>query len=111
MSEFSISVDGVEQSFVAGSDGFSLYQDRKVIALRVNGTLRDLAYKVTAGDMIEAVTIDSEHGLAILRHSTAHVLAQAVQKSIRTQSLVLGHQLPMVFTMTLKSQKLLRPRI
>lgn len=80
MSEFSISVDGVEQSFVAGSDGFSLYQDRKVIALRVNGTLRDLAYKVTAGDMIEAVTIDSEHGLAILRHSTAHVLAQAVQK-------------------------------
>ena len=50
-----------------------------VIAARVNGQLRDLAWPVAAGDTVEPVAIDSADGRAILRHSTAHVLAQAVQ--------------------------------
>ncbi|MEJ1921158.1 threonine--tRNA ligase [Microbacterium sp. KHB019] len=48
--------------------------------MRVNGELKDLATTVTETDEVEPVTIDSEDGLAILRHSTAHVLAQAVQR-------------------------------
>ncbi|OCG75424.1 threonine--tRNA ligase [Microbacterium sediminis] len=48
--------------------------------MRVDGTLKDLAAEVTDTQTIEPVTIDSEDGLNILRHSTAHVLAQAVQK-------------------------------
>ncbi|WP_448713001.1 threonine--tRNA ligase [Microbacterium profundi] len=48
--------------------------------MRVNGDLKDLATTVTTTDEVEPVTIDSEDGLAILRHSTAHVLAQAVQR-------------------------------
>jgi threonyl-tRNA synthetase len=51
-----------------------------VIAARVNGELRDLAYPLTAGDAVEPVAIDSPDGRSILRHSTAHVLAQAVQQ-------------------------------
>ncbi|WP_241977104.1 threonine--tRNA ligase [Cryobacterium sp. Sr8] len=47
--------------------------------MRVNGELRDLATTVTPTDAVEAVTIDSTDGLNILRHSAAHVLAQAVQ--------------------------------
>src|SRR3954463_9826194 len=47
--------------------------------MRVNGELKDLAATTADGDTVEPVTIDSEDGLAILRHSTAHVLAQAVQ--------------------------------
>jgi threonyl-tRNA synthetase len=47
--------------------------------MRVNGELRDLAHKVSAGDLIEGVAISSPDGLNILRHSAAHVLAQAVQ--------------------------------
>ncbi|WP_238579559.1 threonine--tRNA ligase [Agreia bicolorata] len=47
--------------------------------MRVNGELRDLATTVDAGDNVESVTIDSPDGLNILRHSAAHVLAQAVQ--------------------------------
>src|SRR5687768_8051145 len=47
--------------------------------MRVNGELKDLATTVTDADVVEPVTIDSPDGLAILRHSTAHVLAQAVQ--------------------------------
>jgi len=62
------------------ADGFALFPDRSVVALRVNGELKDLATTVTAADQVEPVTIDSTDGLSILRHSTAHVLAQAVQR-------------------------------
>ena len=62
------------------ADGFALFPDRSVVALRVNGELKDLATTVTADDEVEPVTIDSPDGLSILRHSTAHVLAQAVQR-------------------------------
>lgn len=61
-------------------DGFALFSDRSVVAMRVNGILKDLATTVTDADEVEAVTIDSPDGLGILRHSTAHVLAQAVQR-------------------------------
>ncbi|MET0977073.1 MAG: threonine--tRNA ligase, partial [Leifsonia sp.] len=47
--------------------------------MRVNGELKDLATTVTDADTVEPVTVDSPDGLNILRHSTAHVLAQAVQ--------------------------------
>ncbi len=62
------------------ADGFALFPDRSVVALRVNGELKDLATTVTADDRVEPVTVDSADGLSILRHSTAHVLAQAVQR-------------------------------
>ncbi|MGN8551900.1 UNVERIFIED_CONTAM: threonine--tRNA ligase [Microbacterium sp. SLM126] len=62
------------------ADGFALFPDRSVVALRVNGELKDLATVVQETDAVEPVTIDSPDGLAILRHSTAHVLAQAVQR-------------------------------
>ncbi|WP_231481771.1 MULTISPECIES: threonine--tRNA ligase [unclassified Microbacterium] len=48
--------------------------------MRVNGDLKDLATTVTDTDEVEPVTIDSADGLNILRHSAAHVLAQAVQR-------------------------------
>ena len=62
------------------ADGFSLFTDRSIVAMRVNGELRDLAAEVTETDTVEPVAIDSEDGLNILRHSAAHVLAQAVQR-------------------------------
>ncbi len=51
-----------------------------LVAARVNGTLRDLAWQLSDGDAVAAVGAESPDGLAILRHSTAHVLAQAVQQ-------------------------------
>ncbi len=61
-------------------DGFALFSDRSVVAMRVGGVLKDLAATVTDADDVEPVTIDSPDGLNILRHSAAHVLAQAVQR-------------------------------
>ncbi|GAA2173447.1 threonine--tRNA ligase [Agrococcus versicolor] len=60
--------------------GFDLFSDRAVVAMRVDGELQDLAREVTDAQTVEPVTIDSEDGLSILRHSAAHVLAQAVQR-------------------------------
>lgn len=59
--------------------GFDLFTDRSVVAMRVNGELKDLSATVTDADTVEPVTIDSPDGLSILRHSAAHVTAQAVQ--------------------------------
>jgi threonyl-tRNA synthetase len=64
----------------AQQTGFDLFTDRSVVAMRVNGELRDLATTVTDKDTVEPVTIDSADGLNILRHSAAHVTAQAVQQ-------------------------------
>ena len=70
--------------------GTELFDDAAVVALRVDGELRDVATPVSAGSVVEAVTIDSPDGLAILRHSTAHVLAQAVQKLFPEAKLGIG---------------------
>lgn len=79
MSELKISVDGVERIVPADTTGFKLFESKSIVALRVNGELRDLAHLVANGDLVEGVEISSSDGLNILRHSAAHVLAQAVQ--------------------------------
>ena len=63
-----------------GATGFDLFEDRQIVALRVNGELKDLSHQVAAGDSVEGIDISSPEGLSILRHSTAHLLAQAVQE-------------------------------
>jgi threonyl-tRNA synthetase len=79
MSVISILVDGAKQEVDSGADGFAVFKSKTVVAQRVNGTLRDLAWRLEDGDNAEGVEISSEDGLNILRHSAAHVLAQAVQ--------------------------------
>ncbi|MEU7367317.1 threonine--tRNA ligase [Streptomyces hygroscopicus] len=64
--------------------------DRSVVAVRVGGQLKDLAYQPAEGDEIEPVEITSQDGLDILRHSTAHVMAQAVQELFPEAKLGIG---------------------
>jgi len=61
-----------------------------VIAARVNGALRDLAAPLAEGDEVEGVDIATKEGRAILRHSTAHVMAQAVQDLFPEAKLGIG---------------------
>ena len=79
MSAIKVVLDGKSVELEPGSDGFKLFSDKTVVAMRVNDELRDLAHKLTNSDVVEAVHISSPDGLNILRHSAAHVLAQAVQ--------------------------------
>ncbi|CAB4577350.1 unannotated protein [freshwater metagenome] len=60
--------------------GFELFTEKSIVAMRVNGELVDLAHQAQVGDVVNGVDISSPDGLDILRHSTAHVLAQAVQR-------------------------------
>jgi threonyl-tRNA synthetase len=70
-----------ERTVTTGTKAWELYADRpEVVAARVRGTLRDLSYELAEGDEVEPVVIDSKDGRDILRHSTAHVMAQAVQQ-------------------------------
>ncbi len=61
-----------------------------VIAARVNGELRDLACPLADGDTVEPVEVGSDDGRAIMRHSTAHVMAQAVQELFPEAKLGIG---------------------
>ena len=79
MSTLEVTVDGQARSLDYGATGFEVFTSKTVVAMRVNGELRDLAHKLAAEDIIEAIELESPDGLNILRHSAAHVLAQAVQ--------------------------------
>ncbi|NJP26472.1 threonine--tRNA ligase [Microbispora hainanensis] len=90
--EIRITLAGAERVVAAGTTaGEALGADgRSVIAARINGELRDLATEVAEGDAVEPVAIDSPDGRAILRHSTAHVMAQAVQEIFPEAKLGIG---------------------
>jgi threonyl-tRNA synthetase len=80
VSDLRVTVAGSERHVAAGTTaGEALDGERSVVAARVGGELKDLAYELREGDDVEPVAIDSADGRAILRHSTAHVMAQAVQ--------------------------------
>ena len=75
-----ITLAGSEHVAEAATTAGDLFGDRReVVAARINGAPRDLATLLADGDVVEPIVIDSEPGRAILRHSTAHVMAQAVQ--------------------------------
>ena len=61
------------------TSGAELFPSPDVVAIRVEGIARDLHSYVEVGASVEPIFLSSPAGLEILRHSTAHVLAQAVQ--------------------------------
>lgn len=79
--QITLIVDGEETKVTTGTTGAELFFERRdVVVARVNGELKDLDQELPEGAEIEGVTIDSPDGLDVLRHSTAHVMAQAVQQ-------------------------------
>ncbi len=74
-----------------GTTALALFDgDRTVVAARINGRLVDLATELVEGDVVEAVAIDSADGLNVIRHSCAHVAAQAVQSLFVEAKLGIG---------------------
>ncbi len=79
--QISVHVAGSERSVAEGTTyGDLLEGDRTVLVARVGGELRDLHLPAADGDVVEPVTAAEQDGLDVLRHSAAHVLAQAVQE-------------------------------
>ncbi|RCK71312.1 threonine--tRNA ligase [Desertihabitans brevis] len=80
-----------EQELGTTTTGLDLFgDDRAVVAMRVGGQTVDLATELADGDEVEPVLVGSEEGLSILRHSAAHVTAQAVQALFAEARLGIG---------------------
>lgn len=80
MASVEVTVEGVPTAVAPGVTGTELFQQRRdVIAMEVNGEAQDLFREVPEGAVVTGITLDSDQGLQIMRHSAAHVLAQAVQ--------------------------------
>ena len=87
--QITVSVDGSSLTVASDSKPTLIFEQmypdrakpgpRAIVVCKINGVLRDLWTDLADGDVIESVSIDSDEGLMVLRHSTAHVLAQAVQ--------------------------------
>ena len=91
MSNLKVVVDSHSHEVTPGTKAIDFFLDRKdVVVARINGVLSDLARELRDGDVVESVTITSAEGIAVLRHSTAHVLAQAVQQNFPEAKLGIG---------------------
>ena len=91
MSTISISVDGAARTVESDQKPTHLFADAKeIVVCKVNGVLKDLWTDLSEGDVVEGVSISSPEGLAVLRHSTAHVMAQAVQQIFAQTRLGIG---------------------
>jgi threonyl-tRNA synthetase len=85
------SAEPEERVVTTGTTAAELFPgERSVVAARVGGELKDLAHPLADGDQVEPVEITSQDGLNILRHSTAHVMAQAVQELFPEARLGIG---------------------
>lgn len=75
-----IVLSGAATEIAADANGLDLFgKDKNIVAMRVNGEIKDLRTPINADDEIEPIIGSSDEGLAIIRHSCAHVAAQAVQ--------------------------------
>lgn len=89
-------LDGSIKELEEGSDSYSLAAliskklAKEAVAAKVNGKLVDLSQKLKENDQVEIVIADSEEGIEIIRHSAAHVMAQAVKKLYKNVKLAIG---------------------
>jgi threonyl-tRNA synthetase len=91
MSQISVTVDGKQLSVEADQRPTHIFADNKeIVVCKINGVLKDLWTDLSEGDVVEGVSISSTDGLAVLRHSTAHVMAQAVQEVYANTRLGIG---------------------
>jgi threonyl-tRNA synthetase len=91
MATIAITVDGSARSIESDQRPTHIFaEDKTIVVARVNGELRDLWTELVDGDVVEGVSISSPDGLNVLRHSTAHVMAQAVQQVFAQTRLGIG---------------------
>ena len=91
MSLISITVDGQVRSIEGDQRPTQIFaEDKEIVVCTINGVLKDLWTDLHDGDVVTSVSISSPEGLAVLRHSTAHVMAQAVQQVFADTKLGIG---------------------
>jgi len=99
-SEIQITLDGVSKKIKSGLKVTQVLEQLNpeqikpgadaIVVCKINGELKDLWSDLADGDVVESISISSDEGLSVLRHSTAHVLAQAVQDVFPETKLGIG---------------------
>jgi len=88
--------DGSQRAFDASVTGMQLAESigkglaKAALAIRVNGELRDLSRPLPDGASIAIITGDSPDGLELLRHDTAHLMAEAVKELFPETQVTIG---------------------
>ncbi|MCX6444380.1 MAG: threonine--tRNA ligase [Actinobacteria bacterium] len=91
MSLINVTVDGAQRSVEADQRPTQIFaEDKEIVVCKINGALKDLWTDLVDGDVVEGISISSPEGLSVLRHSTAHVMAQAVQQVFAQTRLGIG---------------------
>ena len=91
MSLISVTVDGQVRSIESDQRPTQIFaEDKEIVVCTINGVLKDLWTDLHDGDVVTSVSISSPEGLVVLRHSTAHVMAQAVQQVFADTKLGIG---------------------
>ena len=63
---------------------------KSAVVGEVNGTIVDLSYKLKDGDEVNVITYNDEVGIKVMRHTTSHVMAQAVKRLYKNAKLAIG---------------------
>ena len=91
MSLINVTVDGQSRTIESDQRPTQIFAENKeIVVCTINGVLKDLWTDLSDGDVVTSVSISSPEGLAVLRHSTAHVMAQAVQQVFADTKLGIG---------------------
>ena len=110
MASISISVDGKTQSVDSEIRPTQIFAENgEIVVCKINGELKDLWTELKDGDSVEGVSIESPEGLSVLRHSTAHVMAQAVQEIFTDTKLGIGPPITDGFYYDFEPQKPFNP--
>jgi threonyl-tRNA synthetase len=81
------------------------------VAIEVDGKIKDLSFEITNDSKVSIIKGDSKEGLEIIRHSSAHLLAQAVKRVYPKVQVTIGLLLKMVFSMILQKMSHLLQKI
>ncbi|MEY3053520.1 MAG: threonyl-tRNA synthetase [Actinomycetota bacterium] len=97
MTQISVTLpDGSHRDVEKGSSAFDLASSisrglaKVAVAAEINAVLSDLSTRLEDGDTVRIITADSDEGRHVLRHSTAHVMAQAVTDLFPSAKFTIG---------------------
>ncbi len=88
--------DGLVREIEEGSNIYELAKSlsknlsKSAVVGEVNGTLVDLSYKLKNNDEVNILTFEDEKAVEVMRHSTSHVMAQAVKRVFKNVKLAIG---------------------
>jgi len=88
--------DGIEKKFESVPTGLDVAKSisegfaRNCVAMEINSESIDLSTKIEKDSSVQFITTKDKEGLSILRHSAAHVMAQAIQRIYKNAKLTIG---------------------